>query len=103
VSDPRYTLRMAMHARLSRGGYLYTYEVLYEGAVVGSVTATRKTRQSPEVKVYALGEREFATAEELRAAHQHQLTDPHAEGHCGQVVGCLPCGCPADSGCVGWH
>ena len=74
---PDYTQRGNLHARLNRGGYLYAYDLLYKGEVIGSKSCVRRTRQTPEIVTYFLGDGEdapsFDSAEKLIAAHREQL------------------------------
>jgi hypothetical protein len=67
---PRYTARFVLHIRLSRGGYVYGYEIDYDGQVIGGLNVTRASRNEPEEKVYNLGDAVFQTAADLIAAHE---------------------------------
>ena len=68
-----YTAHMAMHARLSRGGYLFTYTLRYRGEEIGSITVLREKRTGPVETKYWLGEQQFPSAAALKAAHQERL------------------------------
>lgn len=66
--EPTYTLKMVMHARLTRGGYMFVHEIKRNGIPVATMTSTRETRGAAEVRGFAMGEIEFLTWDNLKAA-----------------------------------
>lgn len=74
-----YTLHIAMHGRLQRGGYMYGYEIQRNGAPVGAMSVVRETRSAPEKRIYKLGEAEYETKEEFKAACEAAVAAREAE------------------------
>ena len=62
--------RFAMHLRLAKGGYTYSYHIVDGEKVVGQKITHAETRTSGETTVYFLGDQKFATARELVAAYE---------------------------------
>ncbi len=62
--------RFAMHLRLAKGGYTYSYHIVDGEKVVGQKITHAETRTSGETTRYFLSDQEFATAKEFVAAHE---------------------------------
>ncbi len=62
--------RLAMHLRLAKGGYTYSYHIVDGDEVVGQKITHAETRTSGETTMYFLGDLEFATAKEFVAAYE---------------------------------
>ncbi len=67
------TLHRILHMSLSRGGYVYGYEIRdAANKYVGSKSVCRETRDTKEVKTYSLGDSQFATAAEFLDAYNRK-------------------------------
>lgn len=65
--------KFTMHARLGKGGYLYQYDIVHDGKVVGFKSVGRADYKTKERTVYLLGTQEFDSAKAFREAYEKQI------------------------------
>jgi hypothetical protein len=82
---PEYRARARMHLDLTKGGWMWVYELFDGKKLIGTKTVGRETRNSETTTTYvllgrpagrvieAIEDQEFATAAEFKAAYEARL------------------------------